>query len=94
MVRNAQTIRREFSNKGREPTFNRGTQLSLWAIWQGKTYASASDRIQKLGKDVKIMKLIQFMNDYREAVIFLSLVGIFLTGVYLGIITERQKWGK
>jgi hypothetical protein len=39
------------------------------------------------------MKLIETLNNYREVVIFLSLVGIFLTGVYLGIITERQKWG-
>ena len=38
-------------------------------------------------------KIIYIMRDYPEAVIFLSLVGIFLTGVYLGIITERQKWG-
>ncbi len=30
------------------------------------------------------MRVIQFMNDYKEFVIFLSLVGIFLVGVYLG----------
>jgi hypothetical protein len=39
------------------------------------------------------MRVIQFMNDYTEFVIFMSLVGIFMTGVYLGTITERQKWG-
>jgi len=39
------------------------------------------------------MRVIQFINDYKEFVIFMSLVGIFMTGVYLGIITERQKWG-
>lgn len=38
-------------------------------------------------------QIIYIMRDYPEAVIFLSLVGIFLTGVYLGVVTERQKWG-
>ena len=38
-------------------------------------------------------EIIYILRDYPEAVIFLSLVGIFMTGVYLGIITERQKWG-
>ena len=38
-------------------------------------------------------QLMETLNNYREAIIFLSLVGIFMTGVYLGIITERQKWG-
>lgn len=37
--------------------------------------------------------IIYILRDYPETVIFLSLVGIFMTGVYLGIITERQKWG-
>jgi len=36
--------------------------------------------------------IIYILRDYPEAVIFLSLVGIFLTGVYLGVVTERQKW--
>ena len=39
-------------------------------------------------------EIIYIMRDYPETVIFLSLVGIFMTGVYLGILTERQKWGK
>ena len=39
-------------------------------------------------------EIIYILRDYPEAVMFLCLVGIFLTGVYLGTITERQKWGK
>jgi len=39
------------------------------------------------------MRVIQFINNYKEFVIFMCLAGIFMTGVYLGIITERQKWG-
>ena len=38
-------------------------------------------------------KIIYILRDYPEAVTFICLVGIFLAGVYLGIITERQKWG-
>jgi len=38
-------------------------------------------------------KIIYIMRDYPEAVIFMCLVGIFTAGVYLGTITERQKWG-
>jgi hypothetical protein len=38
-------------------------------------------------------EIIYILRDYPEAVMFLCLVGIFLAGVYLGIITERQKWG-
>jgi len=30
------------------------------------------------------MRVIQFINDYKEFVIFICLAGIFMTGVYLG----------
>lgn len=49
--------------------------------------------IQQSRKDILMKQVIYTMRDYPEAVIFMCLVGIFMTGVYLGIITERQKWG-